>query len=82
MRSFPLTTSTISHPEAGMDSSAGIATGYGLDDRGVGVFSPCKGNVFFFFLSMSSSHTPIQWIPRALSPGVKRWGCVKPVTSS
>jgi hypothetical protein len=34
------------------DSSVGIATGYGLDDRGVGVPSP--GRVKNFLLSTSS----------------------------
>jgi hypothetical protein len=55
-------------------SSVGIATSYGLDDRGVGV------RVKNFHVSKSSrpalrsTQTPVQWAPRALSPGVKRPG--------
>jgi hypothetical protein len=60
-------------------SVIGIATGYGLDDReGVGV--PSAGRVKNFLFSTSSRPTlgstqpPIQWVPEALSPGVKRQG--------
>jgi hypothetical protein len=54
------------------DSSVGIATGYGLDDRGVGVRVPIGER---FFSSPSHSDRPlIQWVPGALSPGVKRQG--------
>jgi hypothetical protein len=45
-------------------SVVGIATGYGLDDRGVGVPSP--GRVKKFLFSTSSRTT--------LSPGIKRPG--------
>jgi hypothetical protein len=59
-------------------SVVGIATGYGLDDRGVGVRVPVGSRIF------SSPHhpdrlwgphqPPIQWVPGALSPGAKRPG--------
>jgi hypothetical protein len=58
------------------DSVVGIATGYGLDDRGIGV--PSSGTVKNFLLSTLASsgfaQTPIQWVPGAHSPGVKRPG--------
>jgi hypothetical protein len=60
------------------DSADGIATGYGLGDRGCQSSSP--GRVKNFFLSTSSrpvlGHTqpPSQCIPGALSLGVKRPG--------
>jgi hypothetical protein len=41
----------------------GIATGYGLDDLGVGVRDP-----------VGPTQPPIQWVPRAVSTGVKRQG--------
>jgi hypothetical protein len=52
-----------------------IATGYGLDDRGVGVRVPVGARIF----SMSRpvlglTQPPIQWILGALSPRVKRPG--------
>jgi hypothetical protein len=54
------------------DSVVGIATGYGLDDRGVGVRIPVGSRIF------SSPRGPdwlsIRWVPVALSPGVKRPG--------
>jgi hypothetical protein len=54
----------------------GTATGYGLDGGGVGVRVPVGARIF----SMSSrpalgpTQRPIQWVPGALSPGVKRQG--------
>jgi hypothetical protein len=55
------------------DSAVGIATGYGLDDRGVGVRVPVVSRIF------SSScrpdwlwGPPIECVPGALTPGVKR----------
>jgi hypothetical protein len=57
------------------DSSVGIATGYGLDDRRVGVRVPVRSRI------SSAPRRPdrlwgptepfIQWVPAALSPGVK-----------
>jgi hypothetical protein len=60
------------------DSSVGIATSYGLDERGVGVRVPVGSRI----LSspnrpgrlLKCTEPPIQWIPWALSPGVKRLG--------
>jgi hypothetical protein len=60
------------------DSAVGIATGYGLDDRGVGVPSPGRVKNFLFCTSsrpaLGSTHPPIQWVLGALSAGVKRPG--------
>jgi hypothetical protein len=58
------------------DGVFGIATGYGLDDRGIGVRVPVGSRIF------STSSRPavgptkplIQWVPGALSAGVKRQG--------
>jgi hypothetical protein len=60
------------------DSSVGITTGYRLDDRGVGIRVPVGLRIFFFFTSfrsaLGSTQPPIQWLPGALSPRVKRPG--------
>jgi hypothetical protein len=54
-----------------------IALGYGLDDRG---FDSRQGLEIFLFitavsrLSLGPTHPPIQWVPGALSMGVKRPG--------
>jgi hypothetical protein len=60
------------------DSAVGIATGYGLGDRGVGVKSPGRVKNFLFYtsstLAVGPTELPIQWVSRALSPGVKRPG--------
>jgi hypothetical protein len=56
-------------------SAVGIATAYGLDDRGV---SSSHGRVKNFHFSISSrlalwsTQPSIQWIPGELSPRVKR----------
>jgi hypothetical protein len=51
------------------DSVVGIATGYGLDDRGVGVRVPVGVKNFPFSTSSRSAlghtHPPIQWVPGA-----------------
>jgi hypothetical protein len=54
----------------------GIATGYGLDDRGVGVRVPVGSRIFSKSSrpALGSMQPPIQWVLRALSPGVKRPG--------
>jgi hypothetical protein len=60
------------------DSEVGIATSYGLDGRSGR--SSSLGRVKNFLFSRSSrpalraTQPPIQWVPGALSPGVKRPG--------
>jgi hypothetical protein len=60
------------------DSSVGIETGYGLDDRGVGV--PVPGGTRIFCSQQrpdrlwGPTHPPIQWVTVALSTGLKRLG--------
>jgi hypothetical protein len=60
------------------DSSVGIATGYGLDDRGVGVPSPGGGKNFHFSMSFrpfSGAHPASYPMGTGGSfPGVKRQG--------
>jgi hypothetical protein len=55
------------------DSAVGIATGYGLDDRGVGVRSPGRVKVYAFTTAprpnLGPTQPPIQCLPEALSPG-------------
>jgi hypothetical protein len=55
------------------DSSVGIVTGYGLDDRGGGSLSPGRVNNFHFSISsrpaLGSIQPPIKWVPGALSRG-------------
>jgi hypothetical protein len=60
------------------DSVVGVANGYELEDRGGR--SSSLGRVENFLFSTSSrpvlepTRPPIQWVPGALSPGVKRAG--------
>jgi hypothetical protein len=60
------------------DTIVGIATGSGLDDRGVGVRVPSMVKDFLFSTSsrstLGSTQPPIQWVLGAISPGVKRTG--------
>jgi hypothetical protein len=60
------------------DSVVDIATAYRLDDQGVWVPSPSRvKNFLFSTLSrpvLGSTQPPIQWVPGALSPGVKWQG--------
>jgi hypothetical protein len=60
----------------GEDSSVGIASGYGLDDRGVGARVSVESRIFSTVsrLTLRSTQPPTQWVPGALSPGVKRQG--------
>jgi hypothetical protein len=69
------------------DGVVGIVTGYGLDDRGVGVRAPVGSRIF----STSSrpvlgpTQSPIQWVAGALFPEVKRSECEanhSPLTSA
>jgi hypothetical protein len=55
---------------------SGVALGYGLDNRG---FESRQGVEIFLFTTASGpdlepTHLPIQWVPGALSLGVKRPG--------
>jgi hypothetical protein len=60
------------------DSAVGIATGYGLDDRRVGVPVLVEAKNFHFSTSsrpvLGLTQPPIQWVPGALSPRVKQQG--------
>jgi hypothetical protein len=58
------------------DSSVGIATGYGLDGRGVGVRVTVGSRIFSTSSrpALRPTQPPIQWVPAVLSPGVKRQG--------
>jgi hypothetical protein len=57
------------------DSVVGIATGYGLDDQRVGVRVPVGSRIFISPCLpdrlWGPPKPPIQWVPGALSPGVK-----------
>jgi hypothetical protein len=58
-------------------SSVGIATGYGLDDRGVGVRVLVGSRILFSTSSgqaLGPTQPPIQWVPGVLSPAIKRPG--------
>jgi hypothetical protein len=59
-------------------SSVGIALGYGLDDRGSRVRFPAGLGIFLFTTAsrtaLGPTQPPIQWVPGALSHGVKRSG--------
>jgi hypothetical protein len=56
------------------DSVVGIATGYGLDDRGVEVRVPVQSRIFSTSPRpvLGPTQLPIQWVPGAISPGVRR----------
>jgi hypothetical protein len=61
------------------DSSVGIALGYGLNDRGSRVRFSGEGLGIFLFTTASRTalgptQPPNQWVPGALSLGVKRPG--------
>jgi hypothetical protein len=55
-------------PIVSRGSAVGIATAYWLDDRG----GLCSSQNFLFTISSRPTQPPIQWVPGALSPGVKR----------
>jgi hypothetical protein len=59
------------------DSVVSTVTGYGLDDRGVGVRVPIGSYIFSksSIPVLGSTQLPNQWVPEAVSPGVKRPGC-------
>jgi hypothetical protein len=57
------------------DRSVGIATGYGLDDRGSNL---CRGKIFLFSTAsrpaLGHTQPPIQWLPEVIFPGDKAAG--------
>jgi hypothetical protein len=61
-----------------MDSSVGIALGYGPDDRDSTVRFPAVAGIFLFTTvsrtALEPTQSPIHWVPEALSLGVKRPG--------
>jgi hypothetical protein len=58
------------------NNAVGIATGYGLDDRGIGVRVLVGSRIFSKSSrqALGSTEPPIQWVPGTLSLGVKRQG--------
>jgi hypothetical protein len=59
---------------AGWDSSVGVAEAYGLGAR---VLFSAMQDFLYFVASISalgSNHAAIQWVPRAISRGVKNPG--------
>jgi hypothetical protein len=58
------------------DNGVGIAARYGLDDRGFGVRVLVGSRMFSTssIPALGSTQPPIQWVPVALSSGVKRSG--------
>jgi hypothetical protein len=60
------------------DSVVSIATGCRLEDQGVGVPSPGGGKNFHFSISsrpaLEPTQLPSEWVPDALSRGVKQPG--------
>jgi hypothetical protein len=56
------------------DSAVCIATGYMLEDRGVGSSSPGRVKNFLFSTFFRPALGPTQWVLGTLFPGVKREG--------
>jgi hypothetical protein len=57
-------------------SSGSILSDYGLDDRAIGVGSPAGAGDFPLASvsrpALGPTQPPVPWVPRVLSPGVKR----------
>jgi hypothetical protein len=70
--------------QIGRGSVVSIAPGYGPNDWGVGVRVPVGLRIFSKSSrsTLGSTQHPIQWVPGALSPGVKRQGREADQTSS
>jgi hypothetical protein len=64
--------------DKGQGSSVGIVTDYGLEDRMIEVRIPAGVGIFLFTTTsrtaLRPTQPPIQWVPEALSLGVKRPG--------
>jgi hypothetical protein len=74
---FKMTLETIYiYTHMSRDSSVGIATDQGLDDRMIGVRFPEELEIFVFATASTPAvgpiQPPIQWVPGALSLDVKR----------
>jgi hypothetical protein len=47
-----------------------------MDDRGVGIRVPVESRIYSTSRPvLGPTQPPFQWVPKALSPGVKRPGC-------
>jgi hypothetical protein len=53
-------------------SAVGIATGYGLDCRGVGSSTPIGSRIFTLHIVQTGPW--VKWVPRDFFPGIKRQG--------
>jgi hypothetical protein len=58
------------------DSAVGIATGYGLDNRGVGVGVPVGSRISLLHIQTGSEVNPTSYTmgTEGSFPGEKRWG--------
>jgi hypothetical protein len=63
-------------PHVSRNSSVGIATGCGLDDRGVGVRVPVGSRVFSMSSrpALGSTQPPVQWVPGLFPRGLSGRG--------
>jgi hypothetical protein len=56
--------------------SVSVVSGYGLNERAIEFRSPEEARDFSSTLwsrpALGSTQLPLQWLPRAISPGVKR----------
>jgi hypothetical protein len=62
----------ISTANGNRDSVVGTATGYGLDDLRAGIRVPVESSPRHPDRLWGPTQPPIQWVPGAFSPGVKR----------